>query len=242
MELFKIRLLKKLSRVEEPLPIDKRFSERNVLVGVIRNKYQLNALLFKRFYHIPMSQIIDCSMPVKYVAVYQSKRQFGKMSGIRIYGEVLTANTVPRSKIREIPKNSDEPYLYCRIKRWHRLPNAIEASDMDSVAFSTSMFLLKNAKNLSELKIRSEDEYTFYTVLYKVVKGLVRNQIPSHRDIVYRDYTVKLQGGCLYLYFADAIQCVIGYDVFLKNPMDVVKQIFDYYPELQQDLIYQNER
>ena len=213
--------------------VDSRFTPRNVLVGVLRNKYQFYRAIRCKFYHIPMCQLINCDMPLKYVALYQSKKLFGKSSGIRYYGEVESCITVPRNKIKEIPKNSDEPYLYIKIKKWRRLQNTITAKEMESVAFSTTMYLLRNATNSTELYFRTEDEYDFYNVLVKVVKGLVRNRIPSHRDIVYRDYTVKLKDGYLYLYFADAVQCIIGYDIFLNNPMDIVKHIFDYYPELQ---------
>jgi hypothetical protein len=213
--------------------VDTRFKERNVLVGVVRNKHQFNALIHKKFYHIPMSQLVNCEMPVKYVAIYQSKSIFKNMSGIKYYAEVISCNTVPRNRITELPKNSDEPYLYIKVKGWRKLGASIKAKEMNSTAVSTTMYLLKNAKDSVELTLRSAEEYEFYTSLCSLVKRLIRTNKPDHPDVIYRDFRVKLSGGCMYLYFAEALQCVIGFDVFIENPMDIVKFIFDYYPEIE---------
>ena len=56
--------------------------------------------------------------------------------------------------------------------------------------------------------------------------------MPDHDDVIFGEYTVKLKGGLLYLYFGEVVQYVIGYDVFLEKPMDVIRDIFDYYPEM----------
>ncbi len=216
----------------KPEEIDSDFKGRNVLVGVVRNKYQFNLVLDKKFYHIPLSQVNECQFPVKYIAVYQSRKLFGKESGINYVGEVENFKTLKRSQIREIPKDSNDKYVYFKIKKWYKLERPIRSGEMNGVAFSTTMFLIKNSKNITELKIRSRDEYNFYHMLIKTVKRLVMNRVPDHEDIVFRDYTVKLKDGKLYLYFAEVLDCIIGYDVFLQEPFTVVTAIFDYYPEL----------
>ncbi len=211
--------------------INDSYKDRNVLVGVVRNKGQFYKLLKYKFYHIPMSKISGCEMPIKYVAIYQSKKLFGRKCGVYYYAEVKDYKTVLRYQIREIRKQSDEPYLYIRVKRWQRLPRRIMANGMEDIAFSTTMPLMMKAKDVSELQIRSKDEYEFYKSLVKTVKSLIKNRIPSHEDMIYGDFTIKLQGGLLYLYFCDVVQYVIGFDVFLQTPMKVIKDIFDYYPE-----------
>ena len=211
---------------------DINFKNRNVLVGVIRGRHQFNAMLKMKFYHIPISRVNDCSFPVEYVAVYQSKKHFGRKSGVRIYGEVENFCTVPRNKITEIPKDSSEKYIYIKIKSWRRLNKPVEAKEMDKVAFSTTLYLLKNCRTSSELQIRSKEELDFCQELTQNIKTLIRKRTPDGNDMVYRDYTVKLKGGMLYLYFADVLEYAIGYDVFLENPMNVIRDIFDYYPEI----------
>ena len=228
-----IEKLKRMIGIKETVTDDSlKYKNRNVLVGVVKNINQFNVLLRRRFYHIPMSQLADCSFPIEYVAIYQSKKLFGKSSGIKAYGKVVSTVTLPRNQIEEIPSRSDEKYLYIKIKSWYKLVNPIKADEMDTVAFSTSEYLLKNAKTSSELRILSREEHELYNLLVNRVKKLVRTHTPDGEDIVFRDYTIKLKGGLLYLYFGDVIEYIIGYDVFLEKPMAVIKDIFNYYPEI----------
>jgi len=212
---------------------DPDFDNRNVLVGVIKNTAQLGYIMKYNFYHIPLNAVNECSFPVKYIAIYQSHKLFGANAGIRFFGEVKSCKTVSRREIHEIPKNSDEQYLYFTIKKWCKLEKrAIYAREMNGVAFSTTLFLLNNASDSTELQLRSREEYDFYHNLLKTIRSLVADNISDHPDIVYKDYTLKLKGGLLYLYFAEVLEYVIGYDTFLENPLAVVGNIFDYYPEL----------
>ena len=207
------------------------FKNRSVLVGVVKNTRQFEVLLRKRFYHIPMSQLSGCYFPIKYVAIYQSKKLFGKSSGIKICGTVLEYKTVKRKDITELPKPSEENYLYLKIGNWYKLPKTIEANEMEGAAFSTTPYLLGVAKESAQLAIRSAEEFVFLRHLTDTVKRLVKNHTPDGEDVVYKDYTVKLKGGCLHLYFGEVPEYVIGYDVFLNKPTDVIRDIFDYYPE-----------
>ena len=211
---------------------DLDYKDRCVLVGVVRNTYQFEFLLREKFYHIPISQVNECQFPIKYIAIYQSKRFFGKNAGIRYFGEVESCSTVKRCEIKEIPKDSQEKYLYFKIKRWQMLDNTVEAKDMELTAFSTTLYLLKKCNDSSELVLRNREEHLFYRELLKKVKTLVRLRKPDGGDIVYKDYTLKLTDGMIYLYFADVLEYAIGYDIFLERPTDIIREIFDYYPEL----------
>ena len=51
----------------------KDFKNRDVLVGLVRNKNQFDRLMKMKFYHIPMSQLGGCDMPIKYIAIYNNK-------------------------------------------------------------------------------------------------------------------------------------------------------------------------
>ena len=211
---------------------DHEYNDRCVMVGVLRNRRQLEILLREGFYHIPVEQASDCSFPIKYIAIYQSKRFFGKDAGIRYYGEVESCVTVKRSKIREIPKKSNEKYFYFKVKNWKCLEKPIEAKEMESVAISTTPYLLKSCDDSAQLTLRSKEEHLFYKKLIGQVKKLVLNRIPDGGELVYKDFTVKLKGGVLCLYFGDVIEYAIGYDCFLECPQNVIRDIFDYYPEL----------
>ena len=111
-----IEKIKRLFGLKENIANDNsRYKNRNVLVGVVKNKNQFNVLLKRKFYHIPMSQVSDCSFPIEYVAIYQSKKIFGKESGIKVYGIVKSVVTLPRNQIEELPSRSDEKYLYIKV-------------------------------------------------------------------------------------------------------------------------------
>ena len=217
---------------ESKTDADPDYKNRCVLVGVVRNTYQFEVLLREKFYHIPISQVNECQFPVKYIAIYQSKRFFGKNAGIRYFGEVESCSTLKRCDIKEIPKDSEEKYLYFKIKRWQMLDKAIEAKDMELTAFSTTPYLLQKSYDSSELVLRNREEHLFYRELLKKVKRLVALRKPDGEDIVYKDYTLKLVGGMIYLFFADVLEYAVGYDIFLERPIDIIREIFDYYPEL----------
>ena len=209
-----------------------KFKNRCVLIGVVRNRYQFSLSIREKFYHVPMSQMTDCYLPVKLIALYQSPRFFGIRSGVRFIGEVESCDTVKRCEIAEIPKNSNEKYMYFRISRWHKLDRPIKSGGMDKVVFSTTPYLMNVAKTIPELSVRSEDELALYKTLVERVKNLVKNEQPDGDDITYGDHVIKLRGGILCVYFSEMIECAVGYDVFLDDPMKVVSAIFDYYPEV----------
>lgn len=54
----------KLSKVD--------WNKRDVLVGTLKNREQLDICLSNKFYHIPASRIEDEDLPVHYVAIYQT--------------------------------------------------------------------------------------------------------------------------------------------------------------------------
>ncbi len=208
------------------------FEEHDVLVGVLRNAAQLEKCIKDKFYHIPVDQVLGCEFPVKYIAIYQSKKLFGENAGIRYYGEVEYCTTLERCKIREIPKKSTEKYLYFKVKSWHELDTPVRAKEMSFVAFTTSMNLLKNSSELPELFIESKEEYHVYSTLLDLVKELAENGITDYHDIKVLDFMIRIKDGGIYLFMQDVIQCSNSYSEFLSMPCSFVKEIFVYYPEL----------
>ena len=64
------------------------WSVRDVLVGSLRDREQLKIALEHNFYHVPSRQLGEDDLPIRYVAIYQSRNIFGTEAGIRYYGEV----------------------------------------------------------------------------------------------------------------------------------------------------------
>ena len=142
-----------------------RVFEADTLVGALRAPRQLGICLKRKFYHIPAVYIEEYAIP-KYIALYQSKKMFGdEVSGIKYYGEVKKCTPMRRSKIREIPKNSNELYYKFKIKKWKRLDNAVESKELGFVRLFTNLFLLQNVKEVSALTITEGEDFKLYKLL-----------------------------------------------------------------------------
>lgn len=142
-----------------------RFFEQDTLVGALRAPRQLGICLKRRFYHIPAVYVEEYAIP-KYIALYQSQKMFGdEVSGIKYYGEVKRCTPMRRSKIREIPKNSNELYYKFKIKKWKRLDKAVESKELGFVRLFTNSFLLQNVGEVSALTISDVGDFTLYKLL-----------------------------------------------------------------------------
>lgn len=148
------------------------WNERDVLIGVMSRAKQLDVCLEHRFYHIPARQLTDGDFPIRYVALYQSKNLFGKDAGIRWYGEVMRCAMVRRRAIKELPKESDEPYFKFIIKEWKRLDRTIAPKEAGFVREFTNLFLLESCSELPELMLRSESEYRLYMEMKRLWTGV----------------------------------------------------------------------
>lgn len=143
--------------------------QRDVLVGVLRDRGQLEQNLAHRFYHMPAKLLACPPQLIRHVALYQSRRLFGDASaGVRIYGSVDEVRIVPRREITEIPARRNREELYCRfgITEWRRLVRPLRAGGAaPGVSMLTSLFLLENSRRFPELYIRTEEEYRLYARL-----------------------------------------------------------------------------
>lgn len=144
---------------------DREIFERDTLVGTMSSPRQFGIALKRKFYHIPASLVEEYAIP-KYIALYQSQRMFGdEISGVKYYGEVKKCTPMKRSRIREIPKKSNEIYFKFKIKEWKRLEAPIVSKELGFVRLFTSFFLLQNVDEISGLTITGGYEFCLYKLL-----------------------------------------------------------------------------
>lgn len=141
------------------------WSRRDVLVGALRSRGQLNVALQNRFYHIPAARIEGAAFPIRGVALYQSKTLFGPEAGLRYYGLVTGCSRVPRYQITELPREIGEPYYRFEIQSWQTLPTVIRPKELGFVHTFTTEFLLKTAREIPELFLETEAEFRLYQAL-----------------------------------------------------------------------------
>lgn len=140
------------------------FSRRDVLVGTLGNKEQLEVNLRHNFYHIPCEAIgrDRNAFQLMYVAIYQSKEKFGEQNGVFYYGEIEDVQKVPRGEIVEIPASRIEDKLYYKFKvaQWKKLKTPVKISNELKLRLRiyTNLFLLENAEYVSELCIKNKEE------------------------------------------------------------------------------------
>ncbi|MGV8984550.1 MAG: hypothetical protein ACOH2C_25560, partial [Clostridium sp.] len=148
---------------------DEYFKDRTVLVGSLRNKDQLEINLKGKFYHTKCSNVNLVEHNIKFVALAQSKRQFDDEAGITYYGKIVDIKVVKRNKIVEIPSNSQEDYYVFKIEEWKQLHRKIEVKGYQVVrVLYTTEYLLNNASIVTELCIKSKEEYRLWQELKRI--------------------------------------------------------------------------
>lgn len=137
------------------------WGDREVLVGVLRSREQLDVVLSCGFYHIP-AELLKEAEAVRWVAVYQSRRFFGSEAGIWWYGKVRRMEVLPRYRIREIPKESEVPYCRLEVERWLPMARPVLPGDEGFVCFLTTRYQLASGTNIPGLMIEDREEFRFY--------------------------------------------------------------------------------
>lgn len=211
-----VRRLKKSKPSECPVIRETR----DVLVGTLRNRLQLETCMENKFYHIPASRLSQNDFPVRYIAIYRSNHKFGHDAGISIYGKVSRCSLIPRYKIAEIPKNSHEMYYRFDIEEWKTLPSPIAASERDFVNIMTTRYLLENSRNTTELMLFSREEHTLCRKISSCISG--EN---NTRKISYGTIDILLDGGRISVNRAGKELHACTYSDFKKHPEMFFKKI-----------------
>ena len=129
----------------------KKLNTDSVIIGALKNPRQLSVCIRNNFYHIPRRVAGDMATKARYVAIYQSRNLFGRMSGIEFYGKIKKTSLVPRYKIKEIPKYSQDMYYRFDVEKWERLDERIIPEGYGIVCEYTTFDKLKKSGTIKEL-------------------------------------------------------------------------------------------
>lgn len=198
---------------------------RDVLIGTLSKRGQLDICLKHRFYHIPASRIKDTDLPVRYIAIYQSKNLFGMDAGIRYYGEVTKCIPMPRKNIKEIPSEKEELYYRFEIKEWKVLTKPIAVKELGFVKYFTNLFLLEHSSEIPELWIKSEEEYRLYSELKRSIADTSINDDENKLGFAFGDYNLSFDDGKIIV--AKNKHIFAQYDIseFSRRPNAVFRQM-----------------
>ncbi|MVO71505.1 DUF2357 domain-containing protein [Paeniclostridium sordellii] len=145
------------------------FKNRNVLVGSLKNKVQLEKNLEHNFYHTPINGISLLKHNIEYIALYQSEKDFKEDSGVLYYGKIKNINVVKRKDITYIDSDKEDLYYYFEIENWLKLDKFIQRGNFKLRNFMyTTDYLLHNSSYIHELFIRSKEEFRVWKELNRI--------------------------------------------------------------------------
>lgn len=137
------------------------WSVRDVMVGTVRSKEQLDFNMDKKGYYVPAKYITDDDLPIRYIALHEEG--IGGESGIKVVGEVLTAQKLKRGKIpvSMSRNNTDESYYYFTVRSWQPLEKTIEIKDSSKgkPRFTNKLLLDTCTQSYQLFEITTEEEY-----------------------------------------------------------------------------------
>jgi len=202
------------------------WSVRDVLIGTLRNRDQLDACLDHKFYHVPRSKISESSFPIHYIALYQSKHLFKAVAGIQYYGAVTKCIPVYRNEITEIPSASVEPYYRFEIQEWKKLSKSITPKEVrPGVIQYTNLFLLTHCSESHELRLRSEEEYRLYAELKRAVNCLTINDDGNDLGFIHNDSMIVFSNGSINIYKDNKHTAQFKINDFSRTPNAVFRRI-----------------
>lgn len=151
------------------------WSIKDVMVGTVRTAEQLHYNISEKCYYVPAKYISEDKLPIRYIALYE--KDLGNESGIKQFGQVLTAQKLKRAEIPVTMRHGADPeetYYYFTIRKWEQLPEIIVLKDTSKGRPRfTNKFLLDHCNKSYQLfAISSEEEYRLMTEINKAFDNL----------------------------------------------------------------------
>jgi uncharacterized protein len=105
---------------------------------------------------------------IEYIAFYASKEEFNESGGISYYGKVKSYRTYLRDECLELPKNSKDHYMRFELEDIKEV-GPINTGDYGvRTVIYTTLYLLENAEDVHDLKLKSREEIVLYRKLKDV--------------------------------------------------------------------------
>jgi Uncharacterized conserved protein len=210
---------------------DEYFSRREVLVGALKSKEQLEVNIKHNFYHIPAKKINLAKNNINYVALSQSQSLFGDYGGIVWYGKIKDIHLVKRNEINELPKDDESLYYRIEIEKWYRLEKKIKIDKYQIRSFIyTTFYLLKNAGSVTELCIKSKEEFRIFLELKRLY-----NEISIEGDKIIdaesgiKDFNLEginiVVNDDMIMSIADETVIKVFKEDFIKKPIKSIKEL-----------------
>lgn len=143
-----------------------KLAGKNVLVGSLREPFQLKQSLEHNFYHMPLENVTDQRVltQIEYIALYQSKGKFSATgeTGIHWFGQVVDWKVMRRKEITERPVRrglEEKLYVKFKIDRWIKRDKPIVSGGLGIYrVLYTTKYMFDRALEIAELKLETEED------------------------------------------------------------------------------------
>ena len=175
-----------------------KFKLENVMVVNVKDEKHFKAYMNHEFYHIPEKRLSNVRLGVEYLAFYQSKKSFADEGGIKYFAKIDNIVKYKRGECEElIAKKGTENEDYLRFN----LFNIEEISPIEPIQAGTqllsytTLYLLKNAENMHELKLKSNLEIEVYKKLKKIASLKEYTIRKEHEKYILNKNTIEIIEG-----------------------------------------------
>lgn len=181
------------------------WNRKDVMLGMLKDKNQLEICLQNNFYYTPARFVHDSNCPIRYVALVQARYIFGNDAKLAYYGEVKQFQKVKRQDIREVPcrpGTEEKEYYRFEIRQWLQLDPPIQVKERGITFVTlTNEFLLRHAETIPELFLKSPEEFRFLTELKRYVhQTSVITPYDDPIGFAFEDYRVLFRKGMIQLF------------------------------------------
>ncbi|MFG6117932.1 DUF2357 domain-containing protein [Thalassobacillus sp. B23F22_16] len=159
--------------------------DEKVLVGVVNDNRRFTAHIQHRFYHIPLNQVKKGWQEAKHIALYitQKAADSGAPNGITYYGEITNVEIVKRYELKEVPSRSQALYVKFTVSKWNTLNKTIRPVGYGIQVYTlTTLTMLKHAKDLPELFMKSKTELKLWRFLRRYSNKVQTRLDHTHLD------------------------------------------------------------
>ena len=178
-----------------------KFKHENVMVANVKDEQHLQAYVQNKFFHIPTKTLLHVRPGIEYIAFYcgkgtlfLSQQPKGLVPGVCYYGKIKSQKVYSRDDCAELPKNSKESYIRFEMEDIKEVgPIATVEYGVRTVIYTT-LFLLENAENIHELKLKNRKEIVLYKKLKEIAK-VTGSKLERFREYyMLGDMKVELMG------------------------------------------------
>lgn len=206
------------------------WEKRDVLVGSLSSKDQLDVVLKQNYYYAPVKSMPIEKHQANYVALYQSQRLYGKEAGILYYGEIISTEIKPRKSINNLPgrTNPNELCYFFEVNGWKTLDARIEfEEEWVYKPRYTNLFLLKNCHKTFELfNIRTEEDFRLVSELRRIRKNIEIKDHPRDLFVKFNDsISIYSDEDYIYVYFDGQTRLKKSTKLFSEYPSAVFREI-----------------